>query len=101
MSTETLDSMFGIFWFFAFLANISTAFFAADVGAKKGHGGCLLFLLGLIFGLLGLIYAVGLPDSHRLKKDREWQEWYHNDLMAQLRRMEARPETGDTSIPKP
>lgn len=48
-----------------FVSWIATAFYTAHVASHKGHSYGLWFIGGLLFSLIALIAAAGLPDRSK------------------------------------
>ena len=59
-----LAGSFGALW--AVLAWLACGLFAGHVAAEKGRWGMWWFFMGILFGPLALIAAVGLPDRNIL-----------------------------------
>ena len=48
------------------LLHLPSAFFARTIASQKARKSSNWFIAGLLFGPLGLIAAVGLPDRHQI-----------------------------------
>ena len=47
-------------------SHLASGFLAATIARQKARNSRMWFFAGLLFGLLGLIAAVGLPDRHQI-----------------------------------
>lgn len=84
------------------LGNLVLACFSGSLAQSKGYGnGCLGLVLGLLFGVLALLYYIGMPDLARTRKDREFAEYYHNQQMQQLQKLERVIEEVAFRLPDP
>ena len=48
------------------VSHVASAFLAATIARQKARNSRMWFVGGLLFGLLGLIAAAGLPDRHQI-----------------------------------
>ena len=47
-------------------SHLASAFLAATIARQKARNSRSWFVAGLLFGLLGLIAAAGIPDRHQI-----------------------------------
>ena len=58
-------------------SHLASAFLAATIARQKARNSRMWFVAGLLFGLLGLIAAAGLPDRHQIVFLRPRREQEH------------------------
>ena len=66
-----------LIWVWGFQC-VMCAIFAGTIGSAKGRAGTDYFVLGLLFGFLGLIFAAGMPTREgaalETKRDADEKE---------------------------
>lgn len=56
-----------IFWIFVVGFFVFCGYVAVDIASKKGYEGISFFVLGFIFNIIGILWAIGLPETQEYR----------------------------------